>query len=132
MEQTPRKAKSPASVLVTRWLLITSSTFMLTLFAVQRFNAKKPQLDIRNLGTAPLSVHHRANSFIVQPGQTWSIRFRAGDALTLQAGEATSSPSRTVVLENRATGPVGVVPSRVPVDVKLEGTNIMFAYEGVK
>ena len=69
---------------------------------------------------------------IVQPGQTWSIRFRAGDALTLQAGEATSSPSRTIVLENRATGPGGVVPSRVPVDVKLEGTNIMFAYEGVK
>ena len=94
---------------------------------MQRFNAARPQLDIKNTGATPVTVQHSGESFVVQPGQTWHIRFREGDALILHAGETVAAPSQTVTLERR--GMESGMLSRVPVEVRVEGTtNIVFEY----
>ena len=131
MEQPAQTPKPKLKVSITQWLLIGCITFTLTLFAVQRFNAARPQLDIKNTGATPVTVQHSSESFVVQPGQTWHIRFREGDALILHAGETVAAPSRTVTLERRGMVP-GMLP-RVPVEVRVEGgTNIVFEYSGAK
>jgi len=129
MEQPAQTPKAKISLL--RWVVIGWITFTLTLFAVQRFNAAKPQLDIKNTGGTSVTVQHRSDSFVVQPGQTWHIRFRPGDALTLHAGEALAALSRTVALESRSIQS-GMLP-RVAVEVRVEGTtNIVFEYSGTR
>ena len=127
MEQPTKTPKATSKIPLHRWLLIGIITLTLTLFAVQRFNTLKPQLDIKNTGGTPVTVQHRGDSFVVQSGQTWHIRFRPGETMILHAGETVAAPSRTVILERR--GLQSGMLSRVPVEVIVEGiTNILFKY----
>ena len=125
---TPKKRKQ---IPFWQWALIGIITCSLTLVAVQRVNAAKPQLDIKNSGTTPITVVHRGNTIVIAPGQTWHFRFWPGDSATLHAGETVAAPSRTVTLER--TGMESGMLSTVPVEVRVEGgSNILFEYSGVR
>ena len=129
MEQPTQTPKPKSKISLLQWLLIGGITITLTLFAVHWFNSVKPQLDIKNTGATPVAVQHRDNFFVIQPGQTWHIRFFEGDALVLHAGATVEAPSRTVTLERR--GMESGILSTVPVEVRVGGTaNIVFEYSG--
>ena len=131
MEQPTQTPKTKSKIPILRWVLIGCMTFTLTLFAVRRFNAAKPQLDIKNSGATPITVVHRGNTILMAPGQTWHFRFWPGDPVTLHAGETVAAPSRTVTLERK--GMESGMLSTVPVDVRVEGaSNIVFEYTGVR
>lgn len=113
------------------WTSIVTVGCAVTLIVMQQFKAAKPQLDIKNTGQTVVTVLHRGDSSVIQPGQTWHFRFNAGDTLTIHAGDSVSAPSRTVTLDRRDVG--SDMPSRVPVEVRVEGvTNIVFEYSGDK
>ena len=131
MEQPTQTPKPKLKVSLLQWLLIGCITSTLTLFAVRRFNAFRPQLDIKNSGSIPITVVHRGDTLVIGPGQTWHLRFSQNDPMTLHAGESVAAPSRTISLERR--GMESGMLSRVPVEVRVEGTtNIVFEYSGAR
>lgn len=131
MEQPAQTPKPKLKIPLHQWLLIGCLTCFLTLIAVRRFNAYRPQLDIKNSGSIPITVVHRGETLVIRPGQTWHLRFSENDPMRLHAGESVAAPSRTISLERRGMEP-GML-STVPVEVRVEGTsNIVFEYVGAK
>lgn len=110
------------------WLFIAA--VVLPTFVVQYNIRTKPQLDIKNTGTTSVTIRHRSDTFVVQSGQTWHLRLRPGEALTIHAGDTTSAPSKTITLESRGLQPGR--PPRIPIEVRAEGTDIHFVYAADK
>ena len=111
--------------------MIAFITAPLTWLAVQWSGRARPQLDLKNTGTTAVMLRRGSDSFVMQPGQTWHLRFWPGTAITLHAGETVAVPARTVTLEKRDLQPGN--PSRVAAEVRVEnGTNLVFDYAGAK
>jgi len=88
-------------------------------------NTSRPQLDVTNTGSTPVSARHGSDEFVVQPAQTWSLRYSAGDSLTLS--EDVASKSKTVVLDREGRG-IGMRPVKFKAEVNADGKEITFRF----
>lgn len=97
---------------------------------LNRANASRPQLDVRNIGSNPVLLRHRGNDLVIRPGDVGALRYTPGDTLTIFTGETETSTSKTVQLEKR--GPhqgAPAAPPRVAAEVNADdGANIAFQY----
>ena len=76
-------------------------------------------------------VRSGSKTFVMQPGQTWHLRYWPGATITLHPGDKESAYNRSVVLEKRDVQPGN--PPRVPVEVNADSpTNILFEYVGAR
>lgn len=70
----------------------------------------RPQLEVKNTGTNAVTISfkgYRGGPFVTQPGETWHMRFSAGDTLNLQAGDG---PAQTIQLPARNPKPWSLHP----------------------
>jgi hypothetical protein len=65
----------------------------------------RPQLDVKNVGTTAVTFSFAGHDFVTQPGESWHMRFSAGDTLTIRAGQGADAPSQTVKLPERNPKP---------------------------
>jgi len=71
----------------------------------------RPQLGVKNTGTNAVTFAFKGENFVSQPGQTWEMRFSAGDTLTVRAGQAADAPSQTLKLPERNPKPWSLNPT---------------------
>jgi hypothetical protein len=123
----PQRNRIPKVLLIVFVILAVCSIAALLL---NRANASRPQLDIRNTGSNPVLLRHRGNDLVVRPGDGGSLRFSPGDTLTIFAGETESSKSKSVQLEKHGShqGAPAASP-RVAAEVHADdGENVVFRY----
>jgi hypothetical protein len=65
----------------------------------------RPQLDVKNVGTTAVTFSFEGHDFVTEPGQSWHMRFSAGDTLTIRARQDGDAPSQTVKLPERNPKP---------------------------
>lgn len=61
----------------------------------------RPQLGVKNTGTNAVAFSFKGELFVSQPGQTWQMRFSAGDTLTVRASQPADAPALTVKMPER-------------------------------
>ena len=88
-------------------------------------NTSRPQLDVTNTGSTAVSARHGSDEFVVQPAQTWALRYSVGDSLTL--AEDVASKSKTVVLDREGRG-IGMRPVKFKAEVNADGRDISFRF----
>jgi hypothetical protein len=97
---------------------------------LNRANASRPQLDVRNIGSNPVLLRHRGNEIVVRPGEAGALRFSPGDTLTIFAGETGTSTSKSIQLEKRVPHQgAPASPPRLAAEVNADDeANIAFRY----
>ena len=88
-------------------------------------NTSRPQLDVTNTGSTPVSARHGSDEFVVQPAQTWGLRYSAGDSLALSVTGA--GKSKTVVLDREGRS-IGMRPVKFKAEVNADGEDIRFRF----
>lgn len=104
---------------------IAGVALVVTLMVMSSRNASRPQLNVTNTGSTAVSARHGSDEFIIQPAQTWDLRYSVGDSLTLFVIE--TSKSRTVVLDREGRGTV-TQPVKFQAEVNADGQDISFRF----
>jgi hypothetical protein len=65
----------------------------------------QPDLHIKNTGTSAVVIVFKERASTTPPGEAWHNRFRAGDTLTVRAGQAPDAPAHTITLPARNPKP---------------------------
>src|SRR5687767_2359741 len=65
----------------------------------------RPQLNVTNTGTTPVTLSYKDHTSVTEPGKTWSMRFSAGDTLTIRAGEGANAGTRVIQMPARNPKP---------------------------
>jgi hypothetical protein len=88
-------------------------------------NTTRPQLNVTNTGSTAVSARHGSDEFVIQPAQSWALRYSVGDTLTLSV--AAASKSQTVELEREGRG-IGMRPVKLKAEVNADGEEIRFRF----
>ena len=99
--------------------------WVVTQMVMSSRNTSRPELDVTNTGSTPVSARHGSDEFVVQPAQTWALRYSVGDSLTLSV--AVASKSKTVVLDREGRG-IGNRPVKFKAEVNADGRDISFRF----